>query len=285
MTKIAILYNCKSGRQAPQRLLAGAIEVFEASGAEVTSRSIDFEGNPFERLEDIDILVAAGGDGTIGYIVESMHRHGLDLPLGIIPIGTANDFAGMLGISLDPRQAAQQILDGHERQIDCGLVNGRLFVNILSFGLFTTTSQHTPDSVKRIFGRLAYIFEGSRELLSYRSMPLTIESDKGTLSADVVTALIFNGCTAGRIPLARNAKPDDALLDAVFITKRPLPLLLLDILRYLCGGRPSSIKHLRSRHLRITSTLTNIATDTDGQPGPTFPLDIDCLAGDLRIRI
>jgi diacylglycerol kinase family enzyme len=164
-------------------------------------------------------------------------------------------------------------------------VNGKYFVNILSFGLFTTTSQHTPDPLKRLLGRFAYIIEGGRELFHYRAMPLTIRSDEGEFSAKVATALIFNGCTAGRIPLARNAKPDDGLLDAVFITKRAMPCLLFDILRYVCGGKPASIKLIRSRHLHISSSLTDIATDIDGQQGPEFPLEIDCVPGRLKIRL
>ena len=285
MSKIALLYNRKSGRQCSQQLLAGAIEVFEASGAEVIAKSLDFEGNPFEGLDGADCVVVAGGDGSVGYVAGCMFRYGIELPLGIIPLGTANDFARMLGISHDPRTAAQQIINGSVRTFDCGEVNGRCFVNVFSFGLFTTTSQHTPDAQKRRFGPLAYIGEGVSELRNLRAIPLTIQSDDALFSSEVYIALVFNGCTAGRIPLARNAKPDDGLHDAVFMTKRPLPLLMFDILRYLCGGNPSSIKRIRSRNLQITSPLTDIATDTDGQRGPEFPLEIRCVTGRLKIKI
>lgn len=295
MSHILFLYNRKSGRQTSQHLLNVVVPLFEQEGASVTARPIDFCHNPFagvagvgaeaaEQVVKVDYVVVAGGDGTIGYVVDKMLECGLDLPLGIIPAGTANDFATMLHLPDNPRKAAQHILRSSVRRVDCGEVNGCRFVNVFSFGLFTTTSQHTADTRKRLFGRLAYISEGVRELRNRRAMPLTIKSDDQTLSAEVITALVFNGCTAGRFPLARDAKPDDGVLDGVFFLKRPLPHLVVDVLRYLCGGRSSSVKHIQSRHFEITSPLSNIATDTDGEQGPSFPLRVECLVGGLRIK-
>lgn len=283
MPNILLLYNHRSGRQRPQLLLDEIVAVFEGAGERVCIRDIDFGGNPFTDVENFDRVVVAGGDGTIGYVVDRMLRHGLDLPLGIIPAGTANDFATMLGIPHSPREAACRILHGKVCAVDCGRVNGKHFVNILSFGLFTTTSQHTSNIHKRLFGRAAYIAEGLRELRGFRSIPLVVCADDESFEAEVVTTLIFNGCTAGRLPLARTSRADDGALDAVFLLKRPLLRMLFDALLYLCGGHPSSVKHIRSRHLRLTCSSTGITTDTDGEAGPAFPLDVECLAGRLKI--
>ena len=283
MSRIALLYNRKSGRQSPHAHLAEAIALFEASGADVITKSIDFESDPFEGLGRFELLVVAGGDGTIGFVVDRMLHCGIDTPLGIIPLGTANDFARMLGFSLNPLKAARQILNGKVRNIDCGRVNGRHFANVFSFGLFTTTSQHTADAPKRIWGRLAYLIEGLRELRTFRAIPLTVRSEEVEFSAEVVIALVFNGRTAGHLPLARKSRPDDGMLDALFVTKRPLPLLLFDALRHICGGKPASFRSLRSQHIQLTSSLTDITTDMDGQSGPEFPLDITCLKGRLKI--
>ncbi len=78
----------------------------------------------------------------------------------MIPAGTANDFAGALGMSREPLEAARQIAAGRIARVDCGCVNDLWFVNIFSFGLFTTTSQRTPDERKHRIGKLAYILEG-----------------------------------------------------------------------------------------------------------------------------
>ena len=284
MSNILLLYNRQSGRQQSEHTIDAVSAVFEQAGEVVCIRSINFESNPFEDIEEIDYVVVAGGDGAVGYVVDKMLHHGIHLPLGIIPAGTANDFATMLGIPHSPREAARHILRSATRTIDCGWVNGRHFINIFSFGLFTTTSQHTSGVHKRRFGRIAYMIEGLRELHSFRALPLTINVDGADVDVEVATALIFNGRTAGRLPLAREAKVDDGMLDFLFLLRRPLPLLLFDALRYLCGGTPSSVKHLRGREFRISSPITNIATDTDGEPGPSFPLHIKCIPGCVIIK-
>ena len=286
MSNILLLYNRLSGRQDFCHLLKATTAIFEASGWRVTAQELDFENNPFEQLDKEKMVVVAGGDGSLGYVAEQMLRHEIDLPLGIIPAGTANDFAAMLGIPHDPRKAARHIIKSSVRAVDVGEVNGKIFVNIFSFGAFTTTSQHTLNSHKRHFGRLAYIAKGLREIFSIKSLPLHIRCDGEQVRADVVSALIFNGRTAGNFPLAPTAECDDGVLDGVFILKGNTLGLIVDSLRYLCGGSPASFRHLRGRNFRISTPLTAIDTDTDtdGECGPDFPLEVKCLHHALKIK-
>lgn len=116
-------------------------------------------------------MVVAGGDGTVNFILNRMKEKGLDITLGVIPAGTANDFAGALGMAKDPVKAAEQIATGEVIRVDCGRVNDIYFVNIFSFGLFTTTSQRTPDEQKHRWGKLAYIAEGIKELRRMHKIP------------------------------------------------------------------------------------------------------------------
>ena len=106
-----------------------------------------------------------------------MKEKHLDLLLGIIPAGTANDFAGALGMEKNPVKAAAQLLGGTEERVDCGRVNDHYFVNIFSFGIFTTTSQRTPDKRKHQIGKLAYLIEGVKEFRSVHGIPLQILAD------------------------------------------------------------------------------------------------------------
>ena len=77
-------------------------------------------------------MVVAGGDGTVNYAVNAMKRKGLDIPIGVIPAGTANDFAGAVGMSREPLEAARQIASGAVDRVDVGRVNDLYFVNIFS---------------------------------------------------------------------------------------------------------------------------------------------------------
>ena len=155
MKSAVFLYNTQSGKCKIGHCTDSICTVFRAYGYEITPQPIDFEANPFDGNEQISLMVVAGGDGTVNYVVNSMKSKGLDIPLGVIPAGTANDFAGALGMSHKPLEAARQIASGAIDRVDCGCVNGLYFVNIFSFGIFTTTSQRTPDERKHKIGKLA----------------------------------------------------------------------------------------------------------------------------------
>ena len=227
-------------------------------------------------------LYACGGDGTVNYVVNSMKSKGLDIPLGVIPAGTANDFAGALGMSHKPLEAARQIASGAIDRVDCGCVNGLYFVNIFSFGIFTTTSQRTPDERKHKIGKLAYIIEGVKEFRAMHAVPLQVVADGEAFDFNSLMVLVFNGETAGGFRLARRSSIKDGLFDCLMLEKKNFLRSTLAMGRYLLGGNPKIVRHLRARALDIVSTL-NEPTDVDGQKGAEFPLHIECIAGGLRV--
>ena len=177
MKTAVFLYNPESGKGKIARNVGCISTIFQAYGYDVTPQRIDFTANPFDGNETIDLMVVAGGDGTVNYAVNAMKRKGLDIPIGVIPAGTANDFAGAVGMSREPLEAARQIASGSVERVDCGRVNDLYFVNIFSFGIFTTTSQRTPDERKHKIGKLAYIIEGVKEFRTMHAVPLEIEAD------------------------------------------------------------------------------------------------------------
>lgn len=284
--KLLLLYNVKAGRGRIRRKMDALEQIFSEAGYTPIPKMLRFGQNPFEgESDDIDLVVICGGDGTINYVVNAMRAMNLDYPIGIIPAGTANDFAGALGVSARTLKAAEQIVKGTEQRIDCGRVNGMYFVNIFSFGMFTTTSQHTPEKIKRHIGKAAYLIEGSKELHNREFIPLHIVHDGGEIDVDSMITLIFNGETAGRFPIARNASIRDGLLDCMIMRKcgtfdgawAAAKLILL-------GRENEDIIHIRSKKLQITSPLSPL-TDMDGQPSAEFPLEIECLPGNLRIIV
>jgi YegS/Rv2252/BmrU family lipid kinase len=284
--RLLLLYNVKAGRGRIRRKIDALEDIFFEAGYEIEPKMLRFGENPFDDVaQDIDLVVICGGDGTINYVVNAMRAMNLDYPIGIIPAGTANDFAGALGVSARTLKAAEQIVKGTEQRVDCGRVNGMYFVNIFSFGMFTTTSQHTPEKMKRHIGKAAYLIEGSKELHNREFIPLHIVHDSGEIDVDSMITLIFNGETAGRFPIARDASIRDGLLDCMIMRKcgtfdgawAAAKLILL-------GRENEDIIHIRSKKLQITSPLSPL-TDMDGQPSAEFPLEIECLPGNLRIIV
>ena len=284
--RVLILYNVKAGRGRIRRKMDAIESQFVTAGWTPVPKMLRFGENPFDNLEgEYDLVVVCGGDGTINYVVNAMRSKGVDYPLGIIPAGTANDFAGAIGMRRDPVKAARQIIEGAVEALDCGKVNDLYFVNIFSFGLFTTTSQHTPDNLKHHIGKAAYLIEGSKELHNREYIPLHIVHDGGEMDVEAVITLIFNGETAGRFPLARNASVRDGLLDCVLMRKCGTFEGAWAAVKYLINGKENEeVVHIRSSKLSISSPLSPL-TDMDGQPSAEFPLEIECLKGVLRVVV
>lgn len=281
--KALLLYNIKAGRGRAHRNVGRAADIFRHGGWEVVQRPVEFGKNPFDGCGDVDAAIVAGGDGTLNYVVNRMKESGTEVRLGILPSGTANDFAGAAGMSSDVAEAARQIVGGQSERLDCGEVNGVRFVNIFSFGLFTTTSQRTPDERKRRWGKAAYVAEGLGELRALRALPLRVEHDGGEFATEAFTVLVFNGETAGRFRLARGASLRDGLFDVLILERGGFLRSCLSMIRYLAGGNPSQVRSFRTSRMRITTTAEGVATDVDGQRGPDFPIDIRCAAGELNV--
>ena len=286
-----MIYNPQAGRGKIERNISRIVAVFRRVDYDLILHPIEFERNPFDGNEDVELAIIAGGDGTINYVVNAMMHKGLSITLGIIPAGTANDFAGALGMSTDVVEAAQQIAEGVVEEVDCGKVehmhcekeSAIYFVNIFSFGIFTTTSQHTPERMKHRLGRIAYLLTGVKDLKNLHGIPLTITTDDETFYYPTLLGLVFNGETAGRMPLARMSNLRDGVFDCLFLRKRETAFQsACDMLLYLLGIRTRAVKFLRTSTLTLMSP-TDEDTDVDGQRGGSLPLRIKCLKGALKI--
>lgn len=283
MKKALFLYNPESGRGRIGRNIDAIVAIFRGHDFTLIPQEIDFNRSPFEGHEGLELVVVAGGDGTVNYVVNRMKQAALDLQIGVIPAGTANDFARALGMSHDPLEAARQIATGEEVRVDCGRVNDLYFINIFSFGIFTTTSQRTSNNRKHRIGKLAYIIEGVKEFRTMHAVPLQVKADGRSFDLNSLMVLVFNGETAGGSHLVRRTSIRDGLFDVVMLEKRNFLSSTVAMGHYLLGGSPRIVHRLQVQRLEIESTL-NEPTDIDGQPGAEFPLTIECLAGELRMR-
>ena len=150
-----LIVNDKSRSGAEN--LAAAIDRLEAHGIE----PVHHECGSREALSplivkhgpEVDLVAVGGGDGTLNAAALGVIEAGL--PLGVLPMGTANDLARTLGIAPDLDAAAKVIAIGHTRAIDLGLVNGQPFFNVASVGLSAELAQRLTSDIKRRFGRLA----------------------------------------------------------------------------------------------------------------------------------
>ena len=290
MKRAVLLYNAKAGKGKIEKNIDRIVDIFREADYDMQPLPIRFGTNPFDWCGSVDLAVVAGGDGTINYVVNAMMHKQLSLNIGIIPAGTANDFAGALGMSNNILKAARQIAQGEVELIDCGKVEQMgsaenkviYFVNIFSFGIFTTTSQRTPEQLKHRIGKMAYLIAAFKELRNIHVIPLTITSDSGAFYYPTLMGLVFNGETAGRVPLARKSSLRDGVFDCLFLRKRRPVVSAMDMLLYMIGIKTSAVKYLRTSQLTLVTPM-NEDTDVDGQCGGRFPMKVNCLHGALRI--
>ena len=204
MRKLLFLLNPNAGQRKVNRHLAEIISLFSAAGYEVTVFPTTGPGSGAQivqsRAADFDLVVCAGGDGTLNEAISGILRSGVDRPLGYIPCGSTNDFAASLKLSTDVLQATQDILDGVPVDYDVGLFNGRYFCYVASFGAFTRVSYNTPQNLKNLLGHLAYVLGGIQELSQIRHIPMSLELDGVPLEGQFLFGAVSNSTYVGGAP-------------------------------------------------------------------------------------
>lgn len=290
MKKVKFIYNPYSGENAIITDIDKVIMVHQKYGYTVVPYRISLGCSLEEALGDIDeefkYVLVAGGDGTVDNVVNHMKEMNINLPIGILPVGTANDFAKYIGMPQDVEEACERIVKSSPRKLDIGKINDKHFINVASTGLFTDVSQKTDVNLKNTMGKLAYYIKGIEQIPNFRSLKIKVTAEEMSYEGDMYLMLIFNGQTAGNLKLAYKASLEDGLLDVIIIK----PAMIKDIVALL-------IKLLRGDHLEEghnalvyfkTNRLTvecheDIVTDIDGERGPDFPITIECVKGGIEV--
>ncbi len=153
---------------------AAAAATLRAAGLDVLEADCgaDFSARIRTRRDAIDCVVLGGGDGTVNAAAAALLDSGL--PLGVLPLGTANDFARSIGIPLDLEAAARVIADGVSHRIDLGEVNGHAFLNVASVGMAADLARSLTTQRKRRFGRFSYALTAARLLLQAEPFHATL---------------------------------------------------------------------------------------------------------------
>lgn len=288
MKKVKFIYNPFSGENAILNDIDTVIKMHQLKGYIVVPHRISFDIELERAFDDIDeyyeYVIVAGGDGTVDTVVNLMKQLNIDLPIAILPVGTANDFAKFIGISPNVEKACEQILNSKPVLIDIGRINNKYFINVASTGLFTDVSQKTDVNLKNTIGKLAYYIKGLEQLPNFRKLRINVESEHFTFNDDMYLTLVFNGQTAGNFNLAYNAKIEDGALDVIIIKACAIRELIPLFIRILKGEHleDPNVVYFKTDKLLIESD-ENIVTDIDGERGPDFPLNIECIKGGIKV--
>lgn len=285
MKKIRLIYNKSAGQNKGGEIISEVIGRLSENGFEVTafraSRENSCEDFIANTPEDTYGIVVAGGDGTINKAVNFMKKHNINVPLGIIPAGTSNDFALHLGVYGDIDKAVDRIIEGNVEGVDIGKVNDRYFVNILAAGMFSGTSHKTDKRLKEMLGHASYFITAAREPFEQKPFKIRIETEDGIVEEDVVVVMIFNGSSVGRINLfSDNSSVQDGLLDIVILRNGKM-VETLKILNEFEDGKfvnNDNVAYLKEKKFKISLVEGKCTTtDADGDEGPMLPFDVECV--------
>ncbi len=203
MRKLLFLVNPTAGQRRVNKFLTDIIGIFNEGGYEVTVFLTTGPGSGTgiveARAADYDLVVCAGGDGTLNESITGLMEAGADCPIGYIPCGSTNDFASTLKLSMDVVQAARDIMLGRPEEYDLGKWGERYFSYIASFGAFTRVSYATPQNLKNALGHLAYVLSGIQELPQIRSIPMSLELDGERVEGKYIFGAVSNSTSVGGV--------------------------------------------------------------------------------------
>ena len=290
MKKVKFIYNPFSGEAVITKNLDTIIEKYQAKGYTIVPFRISTEQSLEDAFLDIDSsyhhILGAGGDGTINQIINIMKKKNLDIPLAILPVGTANDFAKYIGMPADIGSACDKILAGKIQEIDLGKANNKYFINVFSFGLFTDVSHKTPTHLKNTIGKLAYYLNGIKELPSFKKLDIKVTSDEFFYEGNALIFFTFNGRTAGNINISYKSEINDGLLDVIIVKGENIRSTLSSLLAFLKLEhleKPKDIIHFTTSDFTVEYSDSSLESDIDGEVGPTSPIHISCIENGLKM--
>lgn len=232
----------------------------------------------------IPLVVAAGGDGTVNEVVQALV--GSETALGVLPIGSGNDFARACGIPQDLTEAARRLSGAATRALDVGRVGNRYFINSLGMGI---DGQIAWDYRRMRFlkGEVGYLIATVLEVVRFRSVRMELAADGWRFSARLLATSVMNGPYAGGgFYLAPQARPDDGRLDVVAIGNYPR-LVRFYVLPKTRDGSYLNLRRVRLQHAkRLTIKAERpLPVHMDGEllPEPVAELEVELLPGLLKV--
>lgn len=290
MKRVLVILNPMAGNSHQRRAVTqGIVEWRSRLGWRVqlreTRRGGDATAIARAEAAHYDLIVAAGGDGTINEVANGLVH--TDTTLGALPIGTGNVWVRELRQSLDPLLAARQLAQGSIHQIDLGLANDRYFLLMAGIGLDAAITQEVRSADKKRLGRLAYIVKSLPLLWRLRGTRSRISIDGTPLKGNALFVLVSNSrLYGGVLNIAYRATITDGLLDVcVMLGDNALaaPHLLLGIL--LRGyGTIRGLDYFQAERVEIACSRP-LPVQVDGDAIGTTPMTFTVAPRSLRVLL
>lgn len=283
MEKILLIINAHTGRVEIRHRILDILETFTGAGYLTTCVMTQYPGHATElaqsRGADYDRVICCGGDGTVNEVLNGLMTLDRRPALGILPMGTINDYAYSLSIPGNIIKAAEIAAGQHLFPIDVGSFNGRYFSYVSGFGLFTDVTYETNQGAKNVLGIVAYWLEGIKRVSSIKKYRVRVEHDGGVLEEECIVGLFSNSVSIAGIRTAyQNALLDDGKLEICLIRPPKTLSAMRDLIDALLNVRQISDME-ESDFVTVIHTKKAIVTcneplswTVDGENGGAFAL-------------
>ncbi|MBM6616648.1 diacylglycerol kinase [Bacillus suaedaesalsae] len=280
MKRARIIYNPTSGRELFKKHLPEVLQKLEQAGYETSCHATTGAGDATNAARTAverryDLVVAAGGDGTINEVVNGLADAEYRPKVGIIPVGTTNDFARALGVNKSIEDATDIICEGIPVPIDIGKVNDTYFINIAGGGRITELTYEVPSKLKTMLGQLAYYLKGMEMLPSIKATHVEIEYDGKFFEGEIMLFLVCNTNSVGGFEkLAPSSDFSDGMFDLLILKKTNLADFIRIASLALKGDHLSdpNIIYTNANRIKVKSS-EKMQLNLDGEYGGLIPAE------------
>lgn len=287
---LKVIYNPAAGRGRARRNVREVEEYLRARGARA-------DCEPSTGPEDLvriaaessragyDRVVVCGGDGTVNLAIREF-----DLEkgtLGLIPTGSGDDFAKVMGIPRHIRRACDVVIDGTVREVDVALANGLRYLGVAGLGFDSEVADFANRNVRFLRGSAVYLYAIFRVLPRFTPRPVRIKTDEGTRNVSIMFAAIGNTRQyGGGIRITPDAVIDDGLLDLCIVHETTRAELLKTLPKAYTGAhvKSSFVEMGRGRAFEFSSE-TAMAVYADGEPLTRTPVTFGIAGRRLRVVV
>ncbi len=235
MKKLLFIFNPTAGRGKLKSKLYDIIDSFIKHGYRVQVYPTQYKGDATALIEketdQYDLLVVAGGDGTLNEVITGMMTANKVAPIGLIPAGSMNDVGHSFKISRNIMNAVHNVMTGKPYSMDIGKFNDKFFVYVAAFGAFTDISYTTSQKNKNMIGNLAYYLEGIKKLSELKPRLIRVQYEDKVIEEEFLIGLVTNSLYIGGFKNLSYDKTslNDGLLELLLV-KMPKNIIDLEMI-------------------------------------------------------
>ncbi|MCT2537290.1 diacylglycerol kinase family lipid kinase [Aquibacillus koreensis] len=291
MERVAVIFNPTAGRGKLQKQKVKIEEILHNQFEQVDFYETQKYGDSGDLVRkvasEVDIIIAAGGDGTVNEVVNALCRLDRRPVLGIIPGGTSNDFSRAIGMYQNPVKATYQIVDKHQQPVDVGKTDKNYFLNFWGIGLITQVASNVDSEVKDRYGRFGYYLRTAQTMGKTEPFHLQLEADDFNFDDEAVMLVVGNGTfTAGVEAFFPKGDVQDGLLDVLLIKETSVQVFW-SMLQTKMSNQPTKEEgyiYFQTKKLKVTATPEQ-TVDCDGERRCSTPSEIEVLPDYLTMLV